>query len=220
MSEIEQKVLQALASSPHRWRTARAIAKETGVPIAAVTRFLKQSPQIVKARKGSHQGEALFARKDKRSEESYDLPEEQAIPHEKDRSFRFRYLILLPFDASHKRLRDTIGRVIRDEQGSPVFLDEIRAGAVWVDEVSRLIRTSDAVIADLTRINPNVMFELGMAHGLGKPLVLLLSEAASSNLPSDLLGYQYLTYAPENLSAFSARLSRTVRQLAQRQGGF
>jgi hypothetical protein len=219
MSETTEKIFQAFASSPHRWRTARAIAKQTGISITEVTSALERSPEIIKARKGNQRGEALFARKEKRSAEApHHRPEEQHVPDEEDRPTRFTYLILLPFDPSAKQLRDTIGSIIRQEQGEPIFLDEIRTGAVWVDEVLRLIRASDAVIADLTRLNPNVMFELGMAHGLGKPLVLLLSETTNSSLPSDLVGNQYLTYAPENLSAFSDRLSRKVRQLAQRRG--
>jgi Predicted nucleotide-binding protein containing TIR-like domain len=142
------------------------------------------------------------------------------ITSEEGRSPRFKYLVLLPFDGSTMPLRDTIGDVIRRERGEPIFLDEIRFGAVWVDEIAGAIGTSDAVIAEVTRLNPNVMFELGMAHSLGKPLVLLLSEAATTNLPSDLSGYQYLTYTPGDLTAFSERLGKAVRQLAQRRGAY
>jgi nucleoside 2-deoxyribosyltransferase len=129
----------------------------------------------------------------------------------------FKFLVLLPFDASARRLRDAINSTIRQARGEPMFLDQIGRGAVWVDEVSQLIRSSGAVIADITRLNPNVMFELGMAHGLGKPLVLLLDETASTNLPSDLAGYQLLTYSPGNLSQLTARLSRTIGQILQHQ---
>jgi nucleoside 2-deoxyribosyltransferase len=129
----------------------------------------------------------------------------------------FKFLVLLPFDASARRLRDVINTAIRQARGEPLFLNETKAGAVWVDEVSRVVSTSGAVIADVTRLNPNVMFELGMAHALGKPLVLLLDEAASTNLPSDLAGYQFVTYSRENLSPLMARLSRTIGQIVQRQ---
>ena len=62
------------------------------------------------------------------------------------------------------------------------------------------------------------MFELGVAQGLGKPLILLLSEEANASLPSDLVGYQNLTYSPNNLSSFSDRLRRAARQLEARRG--
>ena len=129
-----------------------------------------------------------------------------------------RFLVLLPFDAPLNRLRDAISRSIREENAEPVFLDKIAAGAAWVDEISRRIRTSDAVIADVSRPTPNAMFELGVAQGLGKPLILLLSEEANVSLPSDLVGYQNLTYSPNNLSSFSDRLRRAARQLEARRG--
>lgn len=220
MTDDVTKILDAFSSSPHRWRTARAIAKETGMSVTEVTRILERSPQIVKARKGNDRGEALFARKEKRSiDTSLDRSIERHDIGEEAVSNRFRFLVLLPFGYSEQHLRNTIASVIRQAEGEPLFLDEnIKVGALWVDEISRLIRTSDAVIADLTRMHPNIMFELGMAHGLGKPLVLLLSESANLNVPSDLAGYHYITYAPENLSAFSTRLTRTVRQLVLRRG--
>jgi hypothetical protein len=219
MSNGKEKVLQALTSSPHRWRTARAIAKETRLSIAETTAILERLPEITRARKGSNRGEALYARKEKRAvAEVSDTPAySRDSTTEEGQPLPFKFLVLLPFDASAKRLRDAINTTIRQARGEPVFLDEIRAGAVWVDEVSRLISASDAVIADVTRLNPNVMFELGLAHGLGKPFVLLLDGGASTNLPGALLGYQYLTYSPENLSSLMVRLSRTVTQIVQRR---
>jgi nucleoside 2-deoxyribosyltransferase len=129
----------------------------------------------------------------------------------------FKFLVLLPFDASARQLRDVINTTIRQEQGEPLFLDENKAGALWVEEVSRLVSTSGAVIADVTRRNPNVMFELGVAHALGKPLVLLLDEDANTNLPSGLAGYQYLTYSRGNFSPLISRLGKTIGQIVQRR---
>src|SRR5262249_41435921 len=140
------------------------------------------------------------------------------MPKEKRTAEAFKFLVLLPFDASARRLRDVLNTTIRQAHGEPVFLDQkLATGAVWADEVSHLIRTSGCVIADVTWLNPNVMFELGMAHGLGKPLVLLVDEAASTKVPSDLAGYQFLTYSPGNLSPLMARLSKTIGQIVQRQ---
>jgi predicted nucleotide-binding protein len=140
------------------------------------------------------------------------------MPNENRTAEAFKFLVLLPFDASAKRLRDVLNTTIRQAHGEPVFLDQnLAAGALWVDDVARLVRTSGAVIADVTRLNPNVMFELGMAHSLGKPLVLLVDEAASTKVPSDLAGYQFLTYSPGNLSPLMARLEKTIGLIVQRQ---
>jgi hypothetical protein len=71
---------------------------------------------------------------------------------EKRATEAFKFLVLLPFDASAKRLRDAINTTIRQARAEPIFLDQIGRGAVWVDEVSQLIRSSGAVIADVTRL--------------------------------------------------------------------
>ena len=190
--------------------------------MAEVTRFLEHSPEIIRSRKGGSHGQALFAIREKRSEATPRVkPQENPVENVEEADYikkKLKYLVLLPLDASMVRLRDTIGHSIREEGAANFFVDELLAGAAWVDEIARRIRTSDAVIADITRLNPNVMFELGMAHSLGKPLILLLSEDADIDLPTDLVGYQYLTYSSGNLSPFAEKLRRTVRQLEARRG--
>jgi hypothetical protein len=188
MSSDKTAITEALANSEARWRTARWIAKETGISIDDAIKILERSPEIRRAKKGNTRGEALYALKDKRIGNTDDDFQEPALD-ENDLS-PSKFLVLLPFDASAKPLKDVVGKAVRASHGEPLFLDEIRPGAVWADEVYRLVGISDAVIADVTRHNPNVMFEIGIAHGLGKPLVLLIDDAASANLPSDLAGYQ------------------------------
>lgn len=96
---------------------------------------------------------------------------------------------------------------------------DLRPGARWVNEILGLIRASDFLIADVTRKNPNVFFELGVAHGLGKPFLLLLSaEAGETGIPSDLTGYQFIFYDPSDLSGLAIRLGRVVESVASRAG--
>jgi hypothetical protein len=217
---IKSKVFEAFRSSPHRWRSSRAIAKEAGVPIEKITRYLERSPDIIKAKKGSEQGEPLFALREKNVPLATAAHRAQGgSPSGEQVAGGSRYLILLPFDASAARLRNTIRGIIQHEGGQALFLDEtFTPGALFADEISRLIKSSDAVIADMSRNNPNVMFEIGMAHASGKPIVLLLEEEATARVPTDLAGFYAITYVADNLSGLSARLSRALRQLAERRG--
>jgi len=98
-------------------------------------------------------------------------------------------LVLLPLDASASRLKDTVNRILSDNKVKPISLEShLTRGARWVDEMVALLRASDFLIADVSRKNPNVFFELGVAEGLGKPFVLLLNaEADASDIPSDLV---------------------------------
>ena len=54
-----------------------------------------------------------------------------------------------------------------------------------VDEIRRLIEASIAVIIDLSEAKPNVLYEAGYVHALGKPTVHICS-TPMSGLPFDV----------------------------------
>jgi hypothetical protein len=57
------------------------------------------------------------------------------------------------------------------------------------------IDNADLVVADVTNLNPNVMYELGVAHALGKPTVMITQTLIG--LPFDIRSYPahlYSTY--------------------------
>ena len=59
--------------------------------------------------------------------------------------------------------------------------------------IVQAIAESDLVVADLTDLNPNVLYELGLAHGLQRPAVLLTQDIAQ--VPFDLRTYQVESYS-------------------------
>ena len=62
---------------------------------------------------------------------------------------------------------------IEDAELEPVRADEVfRAGSV-LQEIVHLLSQSKVVLADITETNRNVHYELGLAHALGKPAVLV-----------------------------------------------
>src|SRR5260370_28714470 len=72
------------------------------------------------------------------------------------------------------------------------------------------IYTADAVIADLTGDNPNVFYELGIAHCLGNKTLMLTQNIASA--PFDVSAYRLIRYnpTPEGLAAFRSELAAAV----------
>jgi uncharacterized protein YoxC len=54
------------------------------------------------------------------------------------------------------------------------------------------IGSADLIVADLTGLNANVFYELGLAHGLAIPTVLLTQDVAT--VPFDLRGYRLKPY--------------------------
>ena len=72
------------------------------------------------------------------------------------------------------------------------------------------ISSADLIIAEITALNPNVMYELGIAHALNKPVVMLTQDIAQ--VPFDLRSYRVITYS----ARFSAvgKLIDTLQALA------
>lgn len=50
------------------------------------------------------------------------------------------------------------------------------------EEIEKVIMSASLVVADITDVNPNVMYELGLATAKNKPLILVAS--SSRSIPS------------------------------------
>jgi nucleoside 2-deoxyribosyltransferase len=83
------------------------------------------------------------------------------------------------------------------------------------------LRSADVLIADVSQKQPGMLFELGYAHALGKPIILLLSTEAAAGLPLDLAAFQVITYNPRDLASLTQRLSTHLTHLneARVKGG-
>ena len=85
------------------------------------------------------------------------------------------------------------------QQDIEVWLDDwqVSAGQPLREALEDGLRSSDAIVSVLTRgnaQNPNVFFELGVALGLGKPLIPIVpADLESSALPSVFRSRRYLT---------------------------
>lgn len=70
--------------------------------------------------------------------------------------------------------------------------DEIAVPGRITDQIREALASADVVIADITGLNPNVMWELGCADGLGKTSVILNQNPGSS--PFDLGNRRQVAY--------------------------
>lgn len=81
-------------------------------------------------------------------------------------------------------------------------LDPIRAdGNIFgpgkiIDQIWRGIGSATVLIAELTTRNPNVFYELGLAHALHKPVILVSS--TDEDVPFDLRHLRYIKYDKED----------------------
>src|SRR5204863_117863 len=74
------------------------------------------------------------------------------------------------------------------------------------------IATAELVIAVLTGKNPNVFYELGLAHSYTKDVLLLAQR--ETDVPFDLRGLCYKTYDPNSKEGLE-QLGQEVRKAAE-----
>jgi hypothetical protein len=79
-----------------------------------------------------------------------------------------------------------------------------------VEEIKRLIRASVAVIVDLSESKPNVLYEAGFAHALGKPVVHI-SSTDLAVLPFDVRNWNTLPYAVGATTALKDPLAKRLK---------
>jgi hypothetical protein len=80
-----------------------------------------------------------------------------------------------------------------ESAGFEVFrIDEKAGPGVIFQDIQREIEQAEVVIAEITPANPNVFYELGYAHALGKPTILLAQRGAQ--LPFDIRSFRVVFY--------------------------
>ncbi len=93
-------------------------------------------------------------------------------------------LVLLPYDPYHKALYTSVIEPAVLKHMIPIRLDEIPRSDAIYSSFGDAIRSSSAVIADITLINENVMYEIGYAHGCGQaPLIYCRDSSRLDRLP-------------------------------------
>ncbi len=102
--------------------------------------------------------------------------------------------VIQPFSAPYGGYYELLFKPAIEKAGlKPVRADdEIFGSGKIMDQVWRGIRDSKVLLAELTTRNANVYYELGLAHALGKPVVLIAAEG--ENVPFDLQHIRVVYY--------------------------
>ena len=93
-------------------------------------------------------------------------------------------LVLCPYDDKHDALYKSVIKPTVAKHMIPLRLDNLPRSDAIYSSFADSIRSSAAVIADITVLNENVMYEIGYAHGLGlTPLLYTRREQRLDDLP-------------------------------------
>lgn len=78
----------------------------------------------------------------------------------------------------------------------PHRADDLYLPSAIVQDIWSYVRTARVMLADLTHKNANVFYELGLAHAIDKPVVLL--SQSMEDVPFDLRALRVITYEVEH----------------------
>lgn len=109
--------------------------------------------------------------------------------------------LIMPFG---EEWSDTVSKILKDvmsEEGiSTIRADEMHGENVMEDVWNAIVK-SEYMIADVTGKNPNVYYELGIAHTLGKKILLLTQK--TGDIPFDTRHLRHIVYS-NDLSGFDS----------------
>ncbi|MFC5456972.1 hypothetical protein [Prosthecobacter fluviatilis] len=129
----------------------------------------------------------------------------QPSPQTKPKLFCF---VLMPFSSDFD---DIYQFGIKDAcQAAGAYcerVDEQHYNERMLDRIYNQIAKADLIIADMTGKNANVFYEVGYAHALGKPTVLLTQNAA--DIPFDLTQFLHIVYE-KKLKVLQEKLTARV----------
>jgi hypothetical protein len=116
--------------------------------------------------------------------------------------------VLMPFDSSFDDVYAFgIKQACEDAGAYCERLDEQLFHESMVDRIYNQISKADLIVAEMSGRNPNVFYEVGYAHALGKPVVLLTREAA--DIPFDLRQRQHVVHGG-SIKALRESLVRSI----------
>lgn len=118
---------------------------------------------------------------------------------------------MMPFSAPFTAVYEAIRRSAEAAGMRCDRVDGIWENHTVIQDVISLIDRSAFVVCDCTGRNPNVFYEIGIAHSLGKEVILITQNG--DDIPFDLRHIRYLTYLNngEGLAGLQTQLTERLR---------
>lgn len=137
--------------------------------------------------------------------------------HESDSNSRYVF-VLLPFANEFFTVYEEVVKPTLMDLGCIVeHADEVQTVDSIIDIVLTRIAKSDFLIADTTGKNPNVFYEIGYAHALGKKVILLAQNA--KELPFDVRHWRHIIYNIDQPHVLSKKLKDVALSLLNQENG-
>lgn len=123
--------------------------------------------------------------------------------------------LMMPFNAAFSSVHEAIKGACSSAGYRCLRVDDIWEESSVIQDVFNLIFRAHVVVVDFTGKNPNVMYETGIAHTLGKHVVPI--SQSLEDVPFDINHHRILKYLPnsEGLAAMQSKLADKLRQVTR-----
>jgi hypothetical protein len=128
--------------------------------------------------------------------------------------FKPTCMVLMPFAPNFNELYRRIKTTLQSKDWQAVRTDEEQLPGEIVQDIHTGLRYCDCALVVLEGLNPNVMYELGLAHARTKPTILLAPQG--QRLPFDIRNLRVIEYNSTSLQieeALAEALSRISKTL-------
>jgi hypothetical protein len=131
-----------------------------------------------------------------------------------------RTLLLSPRQDGGQRLENYIKKRLSELDAEVITIErDFTLGNSWADPILEAIRKADLIFCDISFNSNNLYYELGIAHAMNKPTVLLRSKDSEIDIPQALQGFLYYAFNPdwpeEDLHKI---ISRAVEEAYKKKG--
>lgn len=102
--------------------------------------------------------------------------------------------VIMPFGVEFDAIYESFFKPVLTSAGFEVHrADELTSAEGIMRTIIRRLADSCIIVADLSDSNPNVYYELGLAHAMHKPVINLAQEV--DELPFDIKGHRVIPYS-------------------------
>jgi hypothetical protein len=126
--------------------------------------------------------------------------------------------VLMPFREEHFAVYERTVKPTLEDMGCRVeHAKDAHTVERIVDAIFSQIARASFIVADTTGKNPNVFYEIGYAHALGKKVILMVQDV--QDIPFDIAGLRHIQYKPYALNALAMDLRVTATYLLRDSKG-
>ena len=120
--------------------------------------------------------------------------------------------VIMPFNPNFNNIYGTLIKPVAEKFGLTVLrADDIYSPGSITEQIRAAIQQARLCIADVSDKNPNVLYEVGIAHSLGKPTVLLTKQM--NDVPFDLKSMRVVGYDPYSPETAELALEHSIQQV-------